>query len=199
MDNLEPVLLVEKKPTSFFRIPQTVTGKAVLIIAAVLVLAAVLIFGVLFSGYLGTRAIGYKGPRASVKQGDKISLLLPNQVGLINRKVEVCRKDLFNVVCTRLAFKASQNAKTAEVQIPLKYKTGSADLRMTGVLNNGKSVVLGVRGVLVRPGVSPDSGNGGSGGSSGGGSSDNNSGGGSDSGTSDSTPTPPAPYAPYGI
>lgn len=184
------------KSAPLFKIPQTTLGKVVLGVVAILVLAGVLILGVLFSSFLGTRVIGYQGPRTSVRQGEKVSLLMPNKVGLMGRKVEICRKNLFKVVCSRLDLRISKNAKMVDVQIPQNYRIGSADLRMIGIFGDGKQILLGARGIVVLPSISANQQGGGSGGgSNGGGSSDS----GSSGSVSTSTPTPPLPYGPYGI
>lgn len=184
-----------KGQKKLFRIPGSKRGKIFLAITGGLALAVLLTFTVFFGDFIGTRAIGFSGPRTSVRQGEIVSLKYVTQQGLMGRSVEICSKALLSTSCKALIFKVSPNASTIDVAIPVNHKLGKADLRLVGIYGNGARVVLGLRAVMVQPYVAQNT-NGGSGGGGG-------NGGGSSSGSSDSsssstpTPTPPLPYGPY--
>jgi len=186
---------------SFFNAPENKKGKLLLAVSGVVVLVIVLVLAVFFGDFIGARAVGFGGPRISVRQGETVSLKFVTKQGVMGRKVEICSKALLKTTCKNLAFKVSQDLSTIDTVIPANYKLGRADLRLTGIYENGVSVLLGLKGVLVKPYVAENNGGGSSGGSGNGGGSDSGS---SDSGsTSPSTPVPtatptaPLPYGPY--
>lgn len=177
-----------------FRIPESKKGKVLFAVAGSLILGILLISTVFFSDFIGTRAIGFSGPRTSVRQGETVSLKFVTWQGLIGRSVEICSKTLLKTSCKALVFKVGKNALTVDAVIPVNYKLGKADIRLVGIYSNGAKVLLGSRGIMVLPYVAENSG----GGSSGGGNSGGSSSGSSDSGSSSTpTPTPPLPYGPY--
>lgn len=155
-------------------------------------IVVVLILVGVFQDYLGARVLSVKGGRASVRQGEVVSLQLPKTtVAFV--KIELCQEGKTPEKCVLILSKAP--VKTQNITIPKNAVLGRAVIKATernakGAVTTNVLMRRAVQVVKAKPTPAPkeESGGGGGSGSSGGG------GGGSDSG-----PQPSEPVVSYNI